>query len=113
MATERFTQVDMSLMGMCSWDAVSSLRGLVRRGIWTLDACFRAFFVSVRGGTGRFATLGARGLGLDRVRLLSILWVDEGERARAWFGYCLDNVRLELTPKFEGLHTGLFGATKD
>lgn len=73
MATERLTQVDMSLIGMCSWAAVSSLKGLVRRGIWTLDACFRAFFVSFRVGAGRFATLDARAFGLDEVPLLSTL----------------------------------------
>lgn len=84
----------MSLMGMCSWAAVSSLKGLVRRGIWTLDACFRAFLVSFRGGAGRFTTLGARAFGLAEVPLLSALSVDEGEPARVWFGYWQENVTL-------------------
>lgn len=84
---ERLTQVDMSLIGMCSWAAVSSLKGLVRRGIWTLDACFRAFLVSFRCGAGRFTILGARTFGLDEMPMLSALWVDDGDPARAWFGY--------------------------
>lgn len=63
----------MSLMGMCSCAAVSSLKGLLRRGICTLDTCLRAFLASFRGGAWRFATLGARDFGLDEMPLLSAL----------------------------------------